>query len=109
MAARYLRGLGMRVLARNLRTAGGEIDLLCRDREGTLVVVEVKTRAPDQPIRPEAAINADKRRRLLASARAIRRSRAWRGAAVRIDVVIIELTAGEPTIRHYVNAVSATP
>jgi putative endonuclease len=42
-AAAFLEGCGYRVLARNVRVRGGEIDALCWDG-GTLVVVEVKRR-----------------------------------------------------------------
>src|SRR5438132_11320233 len=44
MASDYLRRNGYRVLYRNFRSrGGGEIDLVCRDRqEKTLVFVEVK-------------------------------------------------------------------
>ena len=42
-AAAFLTGCGYRVLARNLRLPGGEIDAVCLDG-ATLVVVEVKRR-----------------------------------------------------------------
>jgi putative endonuclease len=42
-AAAYLQGRGYRVLQRNVRVPGGEIDLVCLDG-ATLVFVEVKSR-----------------------------------------------------------------
>jgi putative endonuclease len=42
-AARYLAARGYRILARNLRLPGGEIDILCVE-SGELVFVEVKRR-----------------------------------------------------------------
>lgn len=55
-AAAHLRGLGFKILERNLRTRTGEIDLLVR-RRGLVVGVEVKTRsqhpAPELTVRPE--------------------------------------------------------
>ena len=43
LAAEHLARLGYEVLARNVRTAAGEIDLIAR-RDSTLVFAEVKTR-----------------------------------------------------------------
>lgn len=50
LAARHLRARGFRLLARNARTARGEIDLIAFDG-ATLVFVEVKTRRARSPSR----------------------------------------------------------
>ncbi len=94
-----------------MRTRGGEIDLVCEDpRTNAVIVVEVKTRAPGQRIPAESAINHEKRRRLLASARALRREHSWLDRPIRIDVVAIDLADGKrPDVRHYPNAVNANP
>lgn len=42
LAVRHLRGRGLTILARNLRTAAGEIDLIAADGRA-IVFVEVKT------------------------------------------------------------------
>lgn len=55
MASTHLQGLGYALLARNVRTRYGEIDLIALD-ERALVFVEVKTRrarAPAGAIPPE--------------------------------------------------------
>lgn len=47
-ALAHLQAQGLRLLARNYRTpgrGGGEIDLIMRDRDGTLVFVEVRQRS----------------------------------------------------------------
>jgi len=50
LALRYLQARGLRLLERNYRVArgpsrrGGEIDLILRDHDGTLVFVEVRAR-----------------------------------------------------------------
>ena len=46
-ALRHLQAAGLRLVERNYRTpgrGGGEIDLIVRDRDGTLVFVEVRQR-----------------------------------------------------------------
>ncbi len=56
LAARYLRRHGFKVLYRNFRGRhGGEIDLVCRERD-TLVFVEVKTRTREDFGRPLEAV-----------------------------------------------------
>lgn len=43
-AAAHLLGLGRKVVARNYRIPGGEIDLVSREADGTLVFTEVRQR-----------------------------------------------------------------
>jgi putative endonuclease len=62
-AARFLERRGLVILARNLRSRLGEIDLLARDGE-TMVFVEVKTRRGSSGDPPEAAVDARKRARV---------------------------------------------
>ncbi len=64
LAARYLRRHGFKILYRNFRgRQGGEIDLVCRERD-TLVFVEVKTRTREDFGRPLEAVNRQKQRRI---------------------------------------------
>jgi putative endonuclease len=64
VAARYLRRHGFKILYRNFRgRQGGEIDLVCRERD-TLVFVEVKTRTREDFGRPLEAVNRQKQRRI---------------------------------------------
>ncbi|AVS73070.1 YraN family protein [Paracidovorax cattleyae] len=68
----HLQAAGLRLLARNYRTpgrGGGEIDLILRDRDGTLVFVEVRSRASDAYGGAGASIGAAKRRRIVFAAR----------------------------------------
>lgn len=121
-ASKYLRTRGLRVIARNLRTPGGEADLVCSDRRNNAVVlVEVKARivaeasepgahTAARTIPPTAAINADKRRRLVRTAQSLTRHPRFRGQPVRIDVVTVVYSHPAdraPDIRHYENAVTA--
>ncbi len=66
-AAAYLEAQGLRIVARNWRCRFGEIDLIARER-GTLVFVEVRSRASRSHGGAAASITAAKRRRLLAAA-----------------------------------------
>lgn len=71
-ALAHLRARGLALLARNYRTpgrGGGEIDLVMRDRDGTLVFVEVRKRASRGFGGAAASIGRDKQRRIVFAAR----------------------------------------
>jgi putative endonuclease len=64
LASRFLRRNGYKILYRNFRgRTGGEIDLVCRDRD-TLVFVEVKTRTREDFGRPFDAVDRNKQQRI---------------------------------------------
>ena len=67
-AARFLAGRGLKILARNYRGRGGEIDLVCRDG-ATLVFVEVRLRTNRDFGGAAASIGPTKQRRLILAAR----------------------------------------
>ena len=71
-ALAHLQAAGLRLLARNYRTpgrGGGEIDLVMRDRDGTVVFVEVRSRARSSHGGTGASIGALKQRRIVFAAR----------------------------------------
>jgi putative endonuclease len=64
LACHFLRRNGYKILYRNFRgRSGGEIDIVCRERD-TLVFVEVKTRSREDFGRPFDAVNRDKQKRI---------------------------------------------
>jgi putative endonuclease len=67
LAARFLAQRGLRVVARNYRCRGGEIDLVCREG-ATLVFVEVRLRTSQSFGGAAASITAAKRQRLVRAA-----------------------------------------
>lgn len=75
LALAHLQAHGLRLVERNYRVArgprarGGEIDLVLRDRDGTLVFVEVRSRKDRSRGGAAASIGAAKRASLLLAAR----------------------------------------
>jgi putative endonuclease len=72
LALAHLQAAGLRLQARNYRTpgrGGGEIDLVLRAPDGTLVFVEVRSRAQASHGGAGASIGAGKRRRIVLAAR----------------------------------------
>lgn len=62
--AEYLTARGFRILARNWRTKGGEIDLVAKSPGGVVHFVEVKTRNSHAFGHPLEAIDREKAHRL---------------------------------------------
>lgn len=67
-AARFLEKQGLRIVDRNYRMRGGEIDLICQDGR-TLVFVEVRARSRTDFGGAAASITPAKQRRLILAAR----------------------------------------
>lgn len=75
LALEHLQRHGLALLCRNYRVArgprarGGEIDLILRERDGTVVFVEVRSRADPTFGGALASVTARKRQRLVLAAR----------------------------------------
>lgn len=90
VALAYLIDRGLRLLTRNFRRRGGEIDLIMFDQE-TLVFVEVRYRRSATFAAPSLTVDARKQRKLVRTAAlftAVHRGLAHR--EMRFDVVAIE-------------------
>ncbi len=106
-AARHLRSLGMRILARNNASRLGEIDIVAADGD-TIVFVEVKTRRSRAAGDPFEAVNHAKQRKLTRSALAYLKAKGMLEHRARFDVVGIVWGDGdEPEIVHVPNAFEA--
>ena len=106
-AATHLESLGMTIVGRNIRTGGGEIDLVARDGE-TLVFVEVRYRESDAFGTPETSVGVPKRLRVARAARSYLADigpAGWKVA--RFDVVAIDGSGGSPVLRHFPAAFDA--
>ncbi len=94
VAALYLEQHGHRILARNVRMRGGEIDIVAQEGE-ELAFVEVKARRGTRHGTPEEAVTPRKQLRLVQLAEAFLAGQPeLAGRPWRIDVVALELDAG---------------
>ena len=117
-AESYLVGLGYEILARNVRTPYGEIDLVARQVYGlehgpegparVTVFVEVKTRATTVYGLPEVSVTRRKQAHLLASAQSYLQSHPDLDGDWRIDVIAVQRSPGRqaPDLHHFENALS---
>ena len=94
LAARYLRRHGFKILYRSFRgRQGGEIDLVCRERD-TLVFVEVKTRTREDFGRPLEAVTRPQQRRISLGALAWLRLLGNPDIFFRFDIVEVTMAEG---------------
>lgn len=88
----HLQAAGLRLVTRNYRTpgrGGGEIDLVVRESDGTLVFVEVRARRALAHGGAAASIGSVKRRRIVLAARHYL-MRLRTPPPCRFDVVVID-------------------
>jgi len=99
-----LRGLGYGIVARDVRTPIGQLDLVASDGS-TLVFVEVKTRAGHGFGLPQEAVDARKIRKLRQLALYYLKQAPHRGP-VRFDVIGLTVRAGRLLrVDHIKNAI----
>jgi putative endonuclease len=105
LACQFLRKNGYKILYRNFRgRTGGEIDVVCRNRD-TLVFVEVKTRTGEDFGRPFEAIDRDQRKRISRGGLAWLRLLGDPDILFRFDVVEVIIAEGtEPRLELIQNA-----
>ena len=102
LAEKYLTDKGYIVIERNYHQGHLEIDLIALDKD-ELVIVEVKTRAHDNVLQPEEAVDHKKRLSLIRLANEYVRSHG-RQENVRFDVVSIVSNGDHTEINHIENA-----
>ena len=102
---RFLKRKGLKKLAHNFSCKTGEIDLVMVAPDGTVVFVEVKTRADESFDSVESVITPAKKGKSLRTARYFLTTHSIQNRPIRFDVVTIVLGRSGPVqIRHYENA-----
>lgn len=91
-ALAHLERHGLALVVRNYRCKGGEIDLIMREADGTLIFVEVRQRASRTFGGAAASVTPAKQRRILLAAEHYLAAQAEQGGAprCRLDVVALE-------------------
>ena len=102
-AKKHLRRQGLKFLAANFRSERGEVDLVFREND-CLVFVEVKTRSSEEWVRPAAAVDKERRRRLSRAALDYLRLLKHPQVKLRFDIVEVLLDEGAVReVRHLPN------
>lgn len=100
LAAGFLQKQGYRILERNFRVKGGEIDIIAQEKN-TLVFVEVKARQDDSFGRPEEAINPQKIATIMRVGEYYASCHPELPQELRVDVLAINKENGQISFRLY--------
>lgn len=103
IAERHLRRLGYRIVTRNYRAAGAEIDIIAMDGE-TIVFVEVKRRTGTAAGTPEESVNIAKQNQIRRAAMAFIAQYRAAERDSRFDVVAIVETSRSRRLQHLKDA-----
>ena len=103
LAEQYLKKKGYKLVERNYRCAGGELDLIVLDRR-VVVFVEVKTRTGRGFGSPFEAVEFHKQQRMIRAAQYFLNVKKLHQRDARFDVVGISWPGGEPLVEHIENA-----
>lgn len=104
-AAEYLTANGYTVLARNVHSAHGEIDIVA-SKDGLLVFVEVKTRSSHAFAYPEDSVTRRKQAYMLSAAEEYLQAHPESGESWQFDVIAVEGTpGGKAQIEHFENVI----
>jgi len=107
LAARHLKWRGYKIIARNFKAAGAEIDIIVKDRN-TIVFVEVKARMSDGFGPPELAVDDRKQYRIRRAAEIFanrfHRSELAEERTMRFDVIAISGDGRGRRVEHLKDA-----
>ena len=107
IAYAYLKNNHYSIIERNFREKWGEIDIVAKHKDGTLIFVEVKTMQENENLNPEDHLTRGKLERLQRTASLyanhhtdlVSDKKGWR-----IDLVAIEIkNDGVNNLRHFEN------
>jgi putative endonuclease len=102
---KFLKRKGLKVLTQNFSCKTGEIDLIMVDTKGSIVFVEVRTKADEKFVEAESSITTAKKNKLKRAARYFLSTQNIENRPFRFDIVTIVLgRKGRPQLRHYENA-----
>ena len=102
-AARYLEKNGYRILEKNYRVFGAEVDLIAQKDE-TLCFVEVKTRGSDDYGLPEEFVDERKRRKIIRAAKVYIGRESYDDFYVRFDIISVLHKNDKIEINHIKHA-----
>ena len=94
LACQYLKKQGFKILERNFRIRGGEIDIVAKDKND-LVFVEVKTRYTHEFGHPAEAVTPWKIKFLIRASQFYLARQKLLDKPFRIDVVTVDFTDGQ--------------
>jgi len=107
-ACAYLLRKGCKLLARNYRYAGGELDIVAKEKSGKWLFVEVKSVWENSFGMPDSRVNAEKQRKIWRTALHFLCKNDNMEQSSRFDVIAMDFSGKAPVLRYYENAFVAS-
>jgi putative endonuclease len=107
-ACAYLLRKGCKLLARNYRYAGGELDIVAKEKNGKWLFVEVKSVWENSFGLPDVRVHAEKQRRIWQTALHFLYNNGNLEQSSRFDVIALDFRGKTPILRYYENAFVAS-
>jgi len=107
IAALYLEQQGYKILKKNYRIKGGEIDIVCKSLDEYIVFIEVKSFLYQFTYHPLYRISAKKKRLLIRAAKHYLLLRQLDNVSVRFDVLVVNV--GLKKVMHFYDAIHYSP
>jgi putative endonuclease len=105
IAAEYLKTHGYTILARNVHTPHGEIDIVA-SKDDLILFVEVKTRSSHSFAYPEDSVTRRKQAYMLSAAETYLDQHPESGETWQFDVIAVEgQPGGKARIEHFENVI----
>lgn len=100
LAKKFLEEREYQIICQNFRTKLGEIDIIARNQEETIVFVEVKTRTSLRFGNPSEAVKETKIDHIIKTAKYFLYSNNMVNQNTRFDVIEIFICKGRYTVNH---------
>jgi putative endonuclease len=100
----YLLRKGCKVLARNYRYKGGELDIVAKDKGGQWLFVEVKSVWENAFGAPDVRVNEEKQRKIWQTALHFLHNNGGLDQRSRFDVAAMDFSGEDKVLRYYENA-----
>jgi len=100
LAKKFLEERDYEIICRNFKSREGEIDIIAKDEENTIVFVEVKTRTTTQYGEPSEAVNQTKKDHILKTAKYYLYSNKITESNIRFDIIEVFIFKGRYRVNH---------
>lgn len=100
LAKRFLEEREYKIICQNFRSKQGEIDIIAKDKDGTIVFVEVKTRTSLEFGEPAEAVNSTKKEHIIKTAKYYLYSNRINYSNTRFDIIEVFIYKGRYRLNH---------
>lgn len=100
LAKRFLEEREYQIICQNFRARQGEIDIIAKDKDETIVFVEVKTRTNLEFGNPSEAVDKTKIEHIVKTAKYFLYSNNMRNKNIRFDAIEVFIYKGRYKVNH---------